>query len=491
MLIKKFTVPALVTLAASFTSGLYYFIFPLSLGPHVILEPWLINHGFLIYNQLTDNHSPLMPLLLSVGQLVIPDGLRLAKLVLVGLIFIITLLTFFCARQLAGNTAGVLAALFFVCWSQTFGFDKLWHETFLTPFYLLILLIWTSPAINGRHVLKNFICGLILGIAFLFKQQALFPLAALLAYETLIGLLTHKKAKAIISEILIVISGALIPVIVFIAIYLLVGGSFSKMVYWTILFNDLTMRDMLFQLPKLSFLQIISPAFILFILFVYKFLWKLRNIVEKWSSDGMLILIFLSGLITAYPRFEPFHLQPMLPALAIISGLVLTRFFTGDSTSISDNKLNLGIISAFVIFWLAFGITGMVNSYKPGETRSIHEYSDLPPIAFQIRQQIGMDACIYLLPEDEANSNLYYLLNCQPPLFWAFTSYPWLSRGNLPDQEISALEKADPEWVLYFPGRWAVESHNPRLVSYVATNYQKVTQINSNQGEIWVMKHNP
>jgi hypothetical protein len=46
----------------------------------------------------------------------------------------------------------------------------------------------------------------------------------------------------------------------------------------------------------------------------------------------------------------------------------------------------------------------------------------------------------------------------------------------------------NPEWVLYFPGRWSVEAHNPQLVDYVKMNYVQVDSISSAEGLAWLMK---
>ncbi len=60
-----------------------------------------------------DQHIMLMPLLFVPLRLIIPDGLQLAKLVLVALISLSTLLTFVAGRRTAGWLGGLLAALLF------------------------------------------------------------------------------------------------------------------------------------------------------------------------------------------------------------------------------------------------------------------------------------------------------------------------------------------------------------------------------------------
>jgi hypothetical protein len=484
-MLRKAALPFILVLSG-LVSLLYYKILTVSLGPHVILEPWLINQGFRIYAQLADNHSPLMPLLLSFGQLIIPDGLTLARLVLAGLIFIIAIQTYFLTKQLAGSLAGVLSVIFFTCWSQSFGYGKLWHETFLTPLYLLLIIVWLPPP---RHTpfWRYGIYGLILGVSLLVKQQALYLIAGLIVYQCLLGFLTHKKARKLLYEIGLIGVGVALPGVIFAINYLVSGGQFSDLWYWTVAFNDLEMVNMLALAPTASYLIAISPALILMLVFLVKFARKVRSPIENWAQDGLLILVFLSGTITAYPRFGAFHLQPMLPVLALISGRELISLIKSRQSRNLETKIKLNyVIAALIVFyWVGIGLSGFIS---PSDQRKIFEYSNLPPLADQVRQQIGTNACLYIMPEDEANSNLYYLLKCLPPRFWAFTSYPWYSRNGLPDREIDALKTASPEWVLYFPARWDIEKHNPSLIKYVMSQYQKVGSIKSAEGVSILMK---
>src|SRR5512133_2113246 len=102
----------------TFQGYAYYFRLTLSLGPRVILQPWLLRQGYLLYEQIADEHSPLVSLLLAAAAPLLPgDGPSLAKWALVLLLSATTLLVFWAGRRYGGSRAGLLAALFFVCWS--------------------------------------------------------------------------------------------------------------------------------------------------------------------------------------------------------------------------------------------------------------------------------------------------------------------------------------------------------------------------------------
>ena len=71
------------------------------------------------------------------------------------------------------------------------------------------------------------------------------------------------------------------------------------------------------------------------------------------------------------------------------------------------------------------------------------------PLARDIRQAVGEDACVYLFPDDEATANLYYLLGCHTPRFWIF-HYPWYLTETIRGRILETLETDPPEWIVHF-----------------------------------------
>ncbi|MBE0697529.1 MAG: hypothetical protein IH586_11465, partial [Anaerolineaceae bacterium] len=122
-----------------FQAYAFYYRLPLSLGPRVILQPWMQRHGYLPYEEVVDLHMPLMPLLLQGLSGLGLGELRLAKMMVVGLLTLTTILTFHFARRFVGLGYAVWAVFFIAVWSPFFNFGKLWHESFLTPAYLCYL----------------------------------------------------------------------------------------------------------------------------------------------------------------------------------------------------------------------------------------------------------------------------------------------------------------------------------------------------------------
>jgi hypothetical protein len=142
--------------ALLFQAWAYYFRLPLSLGPRVILQPWLMAHGYSLYEQIADLHTPLMPLLLSFLSPLFRNGFELARAADVVLVTLTAFLTFALGCRKAGPLGGLWAAGFFIVWSNHFMFNKLWHEAFLAPLYLLPFFLRTRPAPRGPSVPRSF-----------------------------------------------------------------------------------------------------------------------------------------------------------------------------------------------------------------------------------------------------------------------------------------------------------------------------------------------
>ena len=174
----------LITLAFAIALALaYYHAMPLSLGPRVVLQPWLMRQGYLLYEHIADEHPPLIYLLLSAAQSLTSDSLVTAKLALVSLIGMTVLLAFRAGERTGGWVAGIGSALFFGAWSAVFEFGKLWHETFLAPVYTLLLILWRPPSSRGPGKRSTIVTGLLLGLALLIKQHAAAVVLGLLLWN--------------------------------------------------------------------------------------------------------------------------------------------------------------------------------------------------------------------------------------------------------------------------------------------------------------------
>jgi hypothetical protein len=471
----------------------YWYRLRLSLGPRVIFQPWLLHQGFLPYENIADQHTPLMPILLAGLRFLCPDGLVLAKTVLVVLISLSTVLTFLAGRRTIGWLGGLWAASFFVVWSPTFQFGKLWHETFLAPLYLLFLLFYDSRA--PHHTRKTlFFLGLAGGTAVLIKQHAAIVLLAFVVWHAVMNRRAHRSFSVVLQDTVVISLAAILPVMAFGVWHYLRAGTLTSFVYWTTTFNLISdYGSLAAQPPTYAQVKTLASACLLLPVAIMGLIVSRRGDGRTWLDFAWgLILLAVSGL-TAYPRFEFFHFQAALPVLAWLSALTLAPAFrprSSDAASQPGRYLPIGVALSLLVFW---AITAG-SAYQPvlgdDQPQRVTEYSNLVPLAGRIRQRIGTTDYIYVFADDEATSNLYYLTQCSPPKFWVFT-YPWYMLEPVRGRILDELQEDPPEWIVYFPGRWDIEDHAPEVIAYIQDNYEPEVELRWQVGEVWLLKRVP
>ena len=467
----------------------YLHILPLSLGPRVVLQPWLMQQNYLLYKNIADEHAPLMYFLLLAAQPLASNSLEAAKLTLVLLIGAIAVLTFWAGWKNGGWLSGTFSVLFFVMWTPVFGYSKLWHETFLAPLYIMLVALWHTLMpfrTNGRLF---FVTGLILGVALLIKQHALLVILVIILWHSLTSRYAHRPTRYLLWEIAFLLCGTSLPVGAFTIYYWLQTGTLKEFVFWVVIFNFINHYTRLASLwPSVDHIRLLAPAYLLLPPFVANLLNQERQDIRRTQEELGLVLLVSSSLMI-YPRFGFFHLQTSLPILAWLSGTTLAKIFYEGSKSKSSLYLIRGLVCSLPLLWLLYaGIPPVYHALRSSQPRKIYEYSDLVPLANEIRQRIGPADCIYVLPDDEATANLYYLTQCKPPELWAPTSYPWFMIDTVKSQIVSALEKAAPGWIVYFPGRWGIEHHGQELLNYVQENYHLEATLSWAEGEVWLLR---
>lgn len=460
---------------------------PLSLGPRVILQPWLLQRGFVLYENIADLHSPLLSLILAALRPLVPDGLALAKGALVALLTLTTLLTFVAGWRKIGWPAGLWAACFFVVWSPTFGFGKLWYETLLAPLYLLLLLVYETPG-APRSRRRSFLLGFLCGVAILVKQHAAVVTLALLVWSASANWLTQRSLYNMLRQIGPMILGACLPVAAYVVYHYAQSGTLEDLVYWTASYN-LTgdYKSLAARPPAAALLARFVSSCLLLPAAVGGLVDTIRRGDGTWPWLGWALILLAAASVTVYPRFAAFHLQAALPVLAVVSSRGIAWLWRRRPRGRLLARSLAVVVSAF---WLIVSLPAYKPVVDASSPQQIWEYTDLVPLAREIRQQIGPQGCAYLLPDDEATANLYYLLDCSPPNFWIF-HYPWYLLDWVQARILLSLQAHPPEWVVYLPGRWNIEQHAPDIVGYLQAHYRREASLQWAQGEAWLLRRVP
>lgn len=468
----------------SFQAYAFYFRMPLAANPRVILEPWLLRQGYLLYDEVVDIHTPLMPLVLAVLAPLIGEDLRMAKLMIVALLTAATLLIFYWGQRKLGWWSGLWAAGFFAVWAPAFFFGKLWHEIFLTPTYLLFLFFFQPN--SERHSLRwCVLLGLLGGLSVMIKQHAAVLFAVYLAWELGWAIARQRSLARVLRELVTAGLVSLLPLAGYTIYQWIQAGGVDPFFYWIAgyhtqgVYSELAEQaPTLAQAAALVSCALLLPAALTFVLQLKK------NGSREWQHPALWLVLMCAASFTAYPRFEFFHLQPALPFVGLLSAFAIRQAlrFEGPARAFAAS-----MVIAVSLFWIASQGNSYVEAFNPGRARPIYEYSNLPPLAAEIRKETGDSRSFYLFGDDEEVSNLYYFLEAAPPRFWIF-HYPWYTLDWMQQRMVAALDEDSTEWVIYFPGQWDVEKSAPLVLEYIDEHYQAVKTIEWQGSQVRVLK---
>jgi hypothetical protein len=467
----------------AFQAWIYGWRMPLLLGPRVVLQPWLLLRGSVLYENVADQHGPLMSLILTALRSLVTDGVALARVVLVVLLSLSTVLIFVIGRKRIGWRAGLWAAAFFVAWSPMAAFIKLWYESFLTPVYLLFALAIDTEG-SPRPVRSCLLWGFLGGVGILVKQHAAFVLAAFMIWDLLILRRPGRSAKAYLREIGLVGSAAAAPVGAYVIYQYLHAGTLKGFLFWTIGFNAGEYASAAAKNP--SGAQLVLPVLsgLLIPAAILGLVQAKRREDPAWRRLGWWLTLLAIACFGVYPAFERFHLQPALPLLALLSAQTLA-YLLGRKGILRS----LGAVLA-----LGASITACATAFyffRPviaaGRGREVEGYTPLLPLAAEIRARLKPGERITIYPDREPLANLYYILRLPTPKFWVF-NYPWFASTRIRTRVLATLQDERSEWIVHCPGPYDIERLAPEIMEYIRRHYRSEARFRLDGWDVWLLK---
>ena len=188
------------------------------------LYPWLMNHGWVLYRDIRDQHGPLFPGFLSLW----PDPGSAGSQLFFMLILVVctALLTAVTAWRVSGPVAAVIGVGLYTIWIVPFDGAHVWYDFGLAPFYLAALLLgWELLDRRASYRLAIGL-GLLMGLACLVKQQAAIALFAGLA------LFTFRPPR----QVALYLGAAAVPFAISVVVFSL-AGALGDYLYWVVTYN--------------------------------------------------------------------------------------------------------------------------------------------------------------------------------------------------------------------------------------------------------------
>ena len=465
-------------------------LFPSMLNKCAVAHPWLLHNGFVDYRDIPGQKSPLLPLFLSwLLPLFGHDAALAARTAHVLFIALIVLFGMLWVYRHAGAWAWGATGTFFVTWSNFFGlWATSYYDVALAPLYLLFFVLLAGQLDRPTPWALAGI-GLVNGLAILTKQHAVLlalPVAVLLAWH----LTRRTPLRRLLGLGTAYAAALLLPLILYAAYYYQQTGSFADLVYWTVTVNLAgPYASEAASAPGLDHVRDMVPALVLLLPFAGSLLLPTAGMRPRRGERALLLAMFLLGALLIYPRYTPRHWPAAFPFLAMLSGCTIGDLVRSWRASRTNSLLWVG--AAVVTLWLAIAAIVYVPVIRDPKPDQWSEYSDLVPLAAELRERLPAGGSVVLVPLDEGNANLSYLLGRLPAPYWLF-NYSWWVNPTVIGRWLEVMEESKPPTVLYFPEGIDLASSAPEILDYVNRNYALVDTVGwGNSRQVQIMLRRP
>jgi hypothetical protein len=457
------------------------------LNSYVITQPYLIAHGFIPYTQIEDPRAPLMPQILAWLQPIFAGSApRAARALHLIAVIVTVVLVLGWLYRVKGWWASVAGGAFFLAWMNAFGYWAIsYYEILLAPIFFMVFLLLISIK-EKRSAWHITLIGFLVGVGILIKQQT--GILALLVTVWLI--LPESMSKQVLpsrwSRIVFYAIGLFLPIGGYGLYYWQLGGDFGEWFYWNVTFilsGPYGSQGAL--LPSLTTIRQLIPALILVFPYFVGTAFPPKDADIPRAKRLWLLAFFLVASIFIYPRYSGRHLAVVFPFLTAMVGIVCTDIFD-TVREIPTKFFQWGLSSAFVLWWFLQAALGYGPQIIQPQPLVTSEYSNLIPLADILRPRLPLTGGLVLLPVDEGNANLYYLLDRLPP-HYQMDFYPYFVNDKTSKKWLDALTKEKPQTLIYFKGRFDLATHSPQILEYVGSHYKIADTIFWEGSEVQIM----
>lgn len=478
-----------ISLAVAVTISLaHLFLFPSLLNEHVILHPVLLRNGFVPYQHIPDQKPPLLPLFLSwTLPLFKGDAVANARTVHALLIGAMVILCMAWSYRSSGLWALAATGFFLLAWSNSFGLWAIMYYDFVLGLIYLIVFLLLAGQIHKPTVWGMGAVGLVSGLAILTKQYAILLLMPTLGMW--VGWLATGSVpfRRSVPLLLVYLLGLCLPIALFAWSYYRQAGSFQDLIHWTVSFNLGAYPGEATSLPTPTQVIGILPAFLMLVPFASSIVFPGERMRPGRGIRLLLLVFFLLGALCIYPRYGGRHWAAAFPFMAILSGIACADLMAEwPKRKIPCNHQSL--VAAIMLFWVAISALGYIPALKSPKPPRWAEYSELVELADALRHRIPAQGGLVLLPTDEGNSNLYYLLGQLPPHYWLM-NYPWWMNQVTISRWLATIEEEKPHTLLLFPGGATLMSSYPEIGQYVQNNYRLADAVEWRNGQVQITVH--
>jgi len=346
----------------------------------------------------------------------------------------LTLIYLVSTRLMRRPLAGALAAAYFAGLQVIFVNILFYFEVIQGLLY--VAAVWFLLQ-EQRQLIACFISGVLFGLAFLTKQQALLPAAFVLLW-----LLTFRRSFRPFMSLLV---GIATPIVLTWALYA-AASHWDEYLFWNFTFNAKYASGG-FQVPDGDFVRrmILSHGWMV----PFALLAVQRHRIKEYS---LLLGIGLLAQASQFPRPGEMHAAAGLPMIAAQFGVVTASLWEQVRQHKAWRSDTLIAVGAVGVLLLTIG-TNVLTSFIPSPAgfRRIIGLDDLRDIASWLEANANESDTLYIFPETDSTSQIHPLSGLLPPHTWA-TGNRW---GLAPSFVVETLLKewttSPPTWIVWFP----------------------------------------
>jgi hypothetical protein len=367
-----------------------------------------------------------------------------------------------------------------------FGFWAIsYYEIILAPLYfsIFLLLIKKKQKYSSGII---FLIGLLVAVGVLIKQQTGILALLVTAWLLVTGSIPKEAIPTRWRRIVYYIIGLTIPLAGYGLYYWHLGGDFREWYYWNVTFILTGPYNSQGALqPSLATVISFLPPLVIVVPFCAKLVYGTDDDNLSRSKRLWLLLFLMAACIFLYPRYSGRHWAAAFPFLAAIAGIVCADIV--DAVRKSPAKyFQYGLAFTFILWWfLQAALTSGQRINQP-QSLVISEYTNLLPLANDLRSRLPSGGGLVLLPVDEGNANLYYQLGRLPPRYY-LDFYPYFVNDRTSQKWLDAVEIEKPQTLVYFKDRFDLAKYSPQILEYVESHYRVVDIISWEESEVQIM----
>lgn len=426
-----------------------------TLWPEMVVYPYLLNHGYRLYQDVVNPYPPLLTSALSLFSKFAGYQPLHYQLLTWLIILILDIEIYLITRVIFKKKIfALISTLFFSVFSIPFAVNGLWFDLVQTPFIMLsVFFAWKFFETGSKkHLFYSFF---LLTITFFIKQQIL--ILFFWFFVVIIFKFRKKSVKILINPIFY------LPFLVLLCLFILIfytNRSAEAFLYWAF-YSPFTAVHIpgYILLPNLRQFLVIASIVILFT-------------PALFGKFRLIPLTALISILFVYPRFDYFH---MIPALAIFS---ISAGFNFSKIPSLKTPQKLFIFLAFVLLSI-FTLRYFSNNFSK-ETRFFDR--EIYTSAAFLKQITDPGETLYI---QNGPDQLLPITGLLPPKPWA-DEFPWyLEREGMQEKIIDGLKLQNPKYLIYKPydskDGYEIGSYRPqKLADYLDSNYSNVIQISQN-----------